>query len=274
MPAIRLSIASSDHDSTQLAGNRHGVRAPPASEVWTDGMTPWRPRPSLVHRPVPALGGLVAAVTVLSCGAAPVEAPASSHSQTAVAPRGDGKPSGPTAEWNRLVDERLVWAQPELANYCMRESVPRFLPNATTADHAHITAARESGCTVLSTSGKGTTVCCPASLPVASNPNTAGGKSCDEALLAYAPTEKEAEAKSPSAGRYGAVLNRGTYFAHCRVPASTKLSICAAIQGGSAVGVTVETVPYQPRLAECVARSVLELKFPSHPRLDVTKTTF
>lgn len=237
-------------------------------------MTPWRLRLLLDGRAAPLLGGLVAAAAVLSCGAAPTGEPASPRSQKAAPAAGDAKPSGPTAEWSSLVDERLVWAQPELANYCMGESVPRFLPEATAADHAHITAARESGCSVLGTSGKGTTICCPASLRVASNPSSAGGKSCDEALLAYAPTEKEAEAKSPSAGQYGAVLNRGTYFAHCKVPAGTKLSICAAIQGGSAVGVTVETLPYQPRLAECVAKSVLELKFPSRPRLDVTKTTF
>lgn len=216
--------------------------------------------------------GLVAAATVLSCGAASPEEPASPDSQQAAA--GDAGPSGPTAEWNRLVEERLVWAEPELRNYCTGESVPRFLPEATSAGHAHIAAARESGCTVLGTSPKGTTVCCPASLPVASNPNTGGGKSCDQALLEYEPTEKEEETRSPSAGKFGAVLNRGTYFAHCKVPGTTKLSICAAIQNGSAVGVTVETRPYQPDLAECVAKSVLGLKFPSRPRLDVTKTTF
>lgn len=236
-------------------------------------MTPRRPRPSFDGRAAPSWGLLMAAVTVLSCGAATVEAPASSRSRKPPA-RGDAKPSGPTAEWTRLVDQRLVWARPELANYCMGESVPRFLPEATSPDHPHISAARESGCSALGASGKGTTVCCPASLPVASNPNTGGGKSCDEALLAYTPTEAEAQAKSPSAGKYGAVLNRGTYFAHCKVPSGTKLSICAAIQGGSAVGVTVETSPYQPELAECVAKSVLELKFPSRARLDVTRTTF
>jgi len=215
----------------------------------------------------------VAALTALACGAAPPEDRAASRARRA-GRASDAKPGGPTAEWNRLVDERLVWARPELANYCMGESVPRFLPEATSADHGHVTAARESGCSVLGTSGRGTTVCCPPALPVATNPTTGGGKSCDEALLAYTPTEKEAATKSPSAGQYGAVLDRGTYFAHCKVPADTKLSICAAIQGGSAVGVSVETLPYHPELAECVAKSVLGLKFPSRARLDVTKTTF
>jgi hypothetical protein len=218
---------------------------------------------------------LLAIAPVFACGAAPTEKPSSPPPQkSSAAAAGDAKPNGPTAEWNHLVDERLVWAQPELGNYCMGDSVPRFLPEATSADHAQISAARESGCSVLSTSPKGTAICCPASLPVASNPNTAGGKSCDEALLDYEPTEKEEETKSPSAGKYGAVLNRGTYFAHCNVPSATKLSICAAIQNGKAVGVTVETRPYRPDLAECVAKSVLGLKFPARPRLDVTKTAF
>lgn len=217
---------------------------------------------------------LSAAALVLACSAAPREKPSAPRAQPDPAAERSAKPSGPTAEWNRLVDERRVWAQPELKNYCMGESVPRFLPEATSAAHAHVTLARASGCSVLRTSPQGTAVCCPASLPVADNPNTGGGKSCDEALLDYEPTEKEAETKSPSAGQYGAVLNRSTYFSHCNVPTTTKLSICAAIQNGSAVGVTVETRPYQPELAECVAKSVLGLKFPSRPRLDVTKTTF
>lgn len=212
---------------------------------------------------------------MLACGGAPAASPSSPRPQQprAAAP-GAEKPTGPTAEWKRLVEERLVWARPDLRNYCMGASVPRFLPEATSAEHPHVTAARESGCSILGASPNGTTVCCPASLPVASNPNTAGGKSCEEALLDDEPSESEEETRSPSARQYGAVLNRGTYLSQCHVPIDTKLSICAAIQNGHAVGVTVETRPYQPQLAECVAKSVLGLKFPSRPRLDVTRTTF
>ncbi|MBK8998556.1 MAG: hypothetical protein IPM35_22780 [Myxococcales bacterium] len=227
----------------------------------------------MVHSRYARRGWAALAVLVSACGAAPTKE-ASSTAERRPAAAENARPDGPTEDWGRLVDERLVWAQPELTNYCIGESVPRLLPAATSADHAHIEAARENGCSALGTSPKGTTVCCPASLPVASNPNTGGGKSCDEALLAYQPSEKDEETKSPSAGQYGAVLNRGSYLAHCKVPTSTKLSICAAIQHGRAVGVTVETLPYQPELAECVAKSVLGLKFPSRPRLDVTKTTF
>ena len=211
---------------------------------------------------------------VVSCGGSPPPEPASSESERPRAAPAEVEPNGPTAEWNGLVDARLVWAHPELRNYCLGETVALFLPEGTSADHGHVAAARASGCKVLSASPKGATVCCPPSLPVATNPNTGGGKSCEEALLDYEPTDEEEETKSPSSGQFGAVLNRGAYFAHCRVPDSTKLSICAAIQNGSAVGVTVGTRPYQPELAECVAKGVRALKFPSSPRLDVTKTTF
>ena len=226
------------------------------------------------YRDLRAVVGLAAAAPLLSCGAAPAKRASMPHTKPAPATAADAKSSGPTAEWNELVERRQVWAEPELKNYCPGESLPRFLPEATSGDYPDIAAARESGCSVLGTSREGTTVCCPASLPVATNPNTGGGKGCDEALLDYSPTEQEEEAKSPSAGKYGAVLNRGSYFAHCHAPDSTRLSICAAIRNGKAVGVTVKTQPYQPELAECVAKSVRGLRFPSRSRMDVTKTTF
>ena len=156
----------------------------------------------------------------------------------------------------------------------MGETVPVFLPEARSADHPHVGAARKSGCNVLSATPVGTTVCCSASLPVAPNPNTGGGKSCEEALLDYEPSDEQEEMKSPSTAQFAAVLNRGAYFAHCRVPDSTKLDICAAIQHGKVVGVTIGTEPYDPMLADCVARGVRELNFPSQPKLDITRTRF
>ncbi len=77
-----------------------------------------------------------------------------------------------------------------------------------------------------------------------------------------------------SAARYGAVLNSGSYFSHCNVPATMSLHICAAVQNGTAVGVTVTTEPGSSRVASCVAAAVRGLSFPSHPRMDVTRTTF
>ena len=77
-----------------------------------------------------------------------------------------------------------------------------------------------------------------------------------------------------TAARYGSVLNRGSYFAHCGVPDHVAVHICAAVQNGRAVGVTVRTKPSDRGLERCVAAAVRGLAFPSHPRMDVTRTTF
>jgi len=74
--------------------------------------------------------------------------------------------------------------------------------------------------------------------------------------------------------QYGSVLNRGTYFSHCGVSNSMGVNICAAVQNGRAVGVTVSTRPRDRRAESCIAASVRGLRFPSHPKLDVTRTQF
>jgi hypothetical protein len=108
-------------------------------------------------------------------------------------------------------------------------------------------------------------------------PILAGGMSCEAAQSAYV---EEMNVGGPrgqadiTGGQYGAVLNRGGYFAHCGVPDDMSLDICAAVQNGRAVGVTVRTQPSNGRIAGCVAAGVRGLSFPSHPKLDVTRTHF
>ena len=58
------------------------------------------------------------------------------------------------------------------------------------------------------------------------------------------------------------------------VPDTMKVDICAAVQRGRAVGVTVVTRPANGRVQSCVARAVRGLRFPSHPKLDVARTRF
>jgi hypothetical protein len=108
-------------------------------------------------------------------------------------------------------------------------------------------------------------------------PILGGGMSCEAAQNAYV---EEMNVGGPrgqadiTAGQYGSVLNRGSYFAHCGVPDSTGLSICAAVQNGRAVGVTITARPRNAGIERCVAASVRGLSFPSHPKLDVTRTNF
>jgi len=70
------------------------------------------------------------------------------------------------------------------------------------------------------------------------------------------------------------VHNGGGYFSHCGVPLRMTFNICAAVQNGRAVGVTVSTRPNDAKRESCIASAVRGLSFPSHPKLDVTRTRF
>jgi hypothetical protein len=107
-------------------------------------------------------------------------------------------------------------------------------------------------------------------------PMLAGGQSCESAQSAYVEEMRVGQRGQAdiTAGQYGAILNSGSYFSGCGVPDSMSVNICAAVQNGHAVGVSVTTNPPNGRVAGCVNASVRRLNFPSHPKLDVTRTTF
>lgn len=107
-------------------------------------------------------------------------------------------------------------------------------------------------------------------------PVLGGGMSCEAAQARYVEEFKIGNNGPPdlTAGQYGAVLNRGSYLNACGVPSSMEVNVCAAVQNGRAVGVTVTTRPSNPGIASCIARQVRAISFPSHPRLDVARTTF
>jgi hypothetical protein len=108
-------------------------------------------------------------------------------------------------------------------------------------------------------------------------PILGGGMSCEAARAAYVEEMNVGGPKGPAditGGQYGSILNSGRYFAGCGVPDSMGINICAAVQNGRAVGVTVVTTPRNPRIQSCIASGVRRLSFPSHPKLDVTRTTF
>ncbi|MBK8254507.1 MAG: hypothetical protein IPK82_17795 [Polyangiaceae bacterium] len=110
-----------------------------------------------------------------------------------------------------------------------------------------------------------------------SYPVLAGGTSCEGAAAKYSEEYKIGGNNGPpdlTAGAYGAVLNKGTYLNSCGVPPSMAVNVCAAVQNGRAVGVTVTTDPPNPGISSCIAGQVRSMGFPSHPRLDVTRTSF
>jgi hypothetical protein len=106
------------------------------------------------------------------------------------------------------------------------------------------------------------------------HPVLPGGMSCEGARARYVEDYDKAAPPDLSANAYGAVLNKGTYLNGCGVPSNMSVSICAAVQNGRAVGVTVSTTPSNKGIASCISGAVRSLSFPSHPRLDVTTTSF
>jgi hypothetical protein len=108
-------------------------------------------------------------------------------------------------------------------------------------------------------------------------PAVAAGSSCEAAVMAY-NEEMDLRGGKRAADlpreAFAAVLDRGTYLASCGVPDTMSVDICAAVQRGRAVGVTVVTRPGNGRIQACVAHAVRALRFPSHPKLDVARTRF
>ena len=106
------------------------------------------------------------------------------------------------------------------------------------------------------------------------HPIVPDGLSCESARAKYIEDYSKEVPPDLTAGSYGAVLNRGDYLNACGVPPSMSVTICAAVQNGHAAGVTVSTNPPNGGIARCVSGQVRSLPFPSHPRLDVSTTTF
>ncbi len=106
-------------------------------------------------------------------------------------------------------------------------------------------------------------------------PVLGGGMSCEAAMNTYV-TELKMAGNKPDLtnGQLGARLNNGSYVVGCGAPMSMTVSICAAIQNGRAVGVTVTTDPPNSGIASCISGRVRSMSFPSHPALDVTRTVF
>ena len=108
-------------------------------------------------------------------------------------------------------------------------------------------------------------------------PTLPEGASCRAARSAYIETwqlEAGSGKADLSEGQFGMVLGRGHYIQRCDVPDDYQVNICAAVRNGQVLGATVSTSPRAPRLERCIDRSVRNMGFPVHPRLDITRTVF
>lgn len=73
---------------------------------------------------------------------------------------------------------------------------------------------------------------------------------------------------------FASLLENGTYLAACSIPDRIALEICAAVQDGKVIGVSVTTEPRNATISACVRRAVAALRFPNSARVDVTRTRF
>ncbi len=107
-------------------------------------------------------------------------------------------------------------------------------------------------------------------------PILSGGGSCESAVAAYNEVISLGQKGQAdiTRGQYAAVLNNGSYVAACGAPSNMSVNVCAAVQNGRAVGVTVTTNPSNPGISSCIAGRVRGMSFPSNPKLDVARTTF
>jgi hypothetical protein len=112
--------------------------------------------------------------------------------------------------------------------------------------------------------------------PVAMNGGSSDGTTCEQARDQY--TEEinigASSGADLKAEDFAAVLNNGTYLNSCDVPTASKVRICAAVQSGRAVGVTVALEPPSSDLEVCVAGQVRQLAFPTHAKMDFVNVNF
>lgn len=113
--------------------------------------------------------------------------------------------------------------------------------------------------------------------PIGAGKGSSDGTTCEQARDAYVE-EVNVGSKGGQAdlvaSDFAAVLNNGAYLDPCSVPTSSKLRICAAVQNGHAVGVTVASEPAAPELEVCIAKEVRKLTFPANAKLDLVNVQF
>jgi eukaryotic-like serine/threonine-protein kinase len=157
------------------------------------------------------------------------------------------------------VDLRRILASSLVAAACGAGGSPRPVAGAPTAGLGEIRRAA------------------PASArPGPFTGGSSDGTTCEQAREQYTE-EINLQAGSSldlRADDFAAVLNNGSYLDPCEVPGASRIRICAAVQNGRAVGVTVLLDPPSPTLEICVAGQVRQLAFPSSAKMDFVNVNF
>lgn len=103
-----------------------------------------------------------------------------------------------------------------------------------------------------------------------------GSVSCEAAFAGYVEDMQLGQKAGPdlTQAQLAAVVGKGQYLSGCGVPSHMKVEVCAAVQNGRAVGVTIATTPSNRRTESCIAKAVRRLRFPKHPKMDRVRTVF
>ena len=112
----------------------------------------------------------------------------------------------------------------------------------------------------------------------APRPSAPAPKTCEGAIRAYRESVMAGDGGPPRPvreGTYAALLHNGVYLRECDVGDELGVDVCATIQHGKIVGVTVQTTPHRPRIERCLDRAVRALEVgESSPDLDVSRAHF
>jgi hypothetical protein len=258
-PAKDRTAARVADVSEEPAAEEPLANAPPGDEPPDEASTSHEPVSDALP-PVPTLPAVTPPPPVPDLAAAAVAAPF--QEPVAAAPRREVAPRRDVASRHEPATRReRARQQPPVHEFRAPEPPAPF---AWADEPAPWT--RKAPATATATSEP-----VPAPLPATSLP------SCESAAASANETlDMRAARGAPDLSReaLAAVLENGAYLARCDVPAGTALDICAAVQDGKVVGVTVSSAPRNPAINACVRRAVAALRFPSSARLDTTRTRF
>jgi hypothetical protein len=101
------------------------------------------------------------------------------------------------------------------------------------------------------------------------------GQGCEAAYESYQQTLDMARASEPDVSReaFAQSLENFDAYTRCDLSQPRDISICVAVQGGSAKGVTVKTEPRDARLAACVAEVVSRMRFGVSSKMDLVRSS-
>lgn len=100
------------------------------------------------------------------------------------------------------------------------------------------------------------------------------GMSCERAYEGYSESIDVTKVQGPDVPReaFAERLENFSHYSRCDLDHQRDISICVAVQGGKAKGVTIKTQPADARLAACIAEAVSHMRFPSSEHMDLVRS--